>query len=122
MLEPIESRIENVVEVVQRLVTRRQVKVPARVVSDTGRVVPAVGVLEHWSCGLATIATPAQTPVLHEPADVTDFPEHRIDAREARHTPLIVVEVIDQRPRILARLPQRALQLVPFQRPHGSCA
>jgi len=91
-------------------------------VSDAGRVVPAVGMLEHWSFGLATSATPAQAPVLHEPADVTDFPEHRIDAREARHTPLIVVEVIDQCPRILARLPQRALQLVPFQRPHGSCA
>ncbi len=110
--ERMQCRIQNVGEIRERGGARRQVEIPARVVRHVARVVPAIAVRQVRRCQRVIGTAPAQTPVLHEPADVADFPQERVDAREARRRdPLRIIEVCHERARILARILQRTRKL-----------
>ena len=102
-----QAAIEHGLGVAARRGKVGQVKIPARVVRDARRVVPAVGVLDYGSHG--KIAATMQ-PEFLEPGHVTELPQRRINNGQQRHLQRLRGKTRGELPRCLLRLGQRRAQ------------
>src|SRR5262245_28815431 len=87
-----DAALDDLVHIAERLLTARQQKLPARVMGDVSRIVQPIAVFEQRFF----LTQVAQSPKFLSPGDVTDFPQRRIDDRDARTNHLAFVEVGDE--------------------------
>lgn len=96
--QTLDYRLQDCTEVRQRGVSRRQREVPPCSVWNVARVVEVVAQLP------SQLSLVPEYPVLLEPADVSQFPQQWVDGHQPGTHPLLVIQVLNERQRALARI------------------
>ena len=96
-LEPRQHAIENTILKLERGRKVRQRQIPARVVRDLRGIVERIGALED-ALRERFVGAQSEAPVLLEPGDVSQLPQHGIDDRELWAEQLRTLEVAGEKP------------------------